>query len=84
MKTRIHELIAKKQTEEAALGKGRFLNASIIAKESGLSRHTIKAWLDGDLERFENRTVVALCRYFNCQMEDLLYVDWEAEDQKAS
>lgn len=79
VRTRIHELITKKQADESVQGNRRFLTASIIAQETGLSRNTIKSWIDGDLERFEERTIIALCKYFNCTMSDLLYLDMEAQ-----
>lgn len=78
VRTRIHELITKKQAEESAQGNRRFLTASVIAQETGLSRNTIKSWIEGDLDRFEERTITALCRYFNCTIADLLYLDLES------
>ena len=75
MKTRIREFIAKKQAEEAR--HGRFLNVATIAKEAGVNRATIKAWIDGTVDRFDGDTITKLCKYFECDMPDLLYIDWE-------
>lgn len=73
VKTRILQLMAEKQSRD-----GRIISPSVVADESEVSRQTIYNWINGDLRRFEESVVVKLCRYFDCKLGDLLYVDLDA------
>ncbi len=74
MRTRIVELMGKKQTAES-----RVINQAIVAEEANLSRQTINKWVNGDLRRFDEDTIIKLCDYFDCDMSELLYLDRKAQ-----
>lgn len=70
---RLIELIENKQQTEQ-----RLIKPSRLAEEVGISRITMCAWIDGTVDRFDGDTITKLCKYFGCDMPDLLYIDWEA------
>lgn len=70
MKNRLLELIQAKQDRER-----RIITASQIARESGVHRFTINNWLKGDISRVDEETAIKLCRYFGCQLSDLVYIE---------
>ncbi len=41
---------------------------------TGISRQSLYAWKDNNLKRFEVKTIEQLCKYFQCQISDLLEV----------
>ncbi len=43
-----------------------------IARATSLSPTTINAWKQGRVNRFDSRTVSALCAWLPCTMEELL------------
>lgn len=61
---------------------GHTLSISDVSAQSGVTRATLYAWLNKPhLARFEAETITKLCRYFNCQVGDLLV--YEDEQQSA-
>lgn len=74
MKTNIVKLMAKKQADE-----GKLVTPAIIARATKLSRGTVQKWIKGDLQGLDENTVIALCRFFKCNMSDLIEIDWEGE-----
>lgn len=69
MINRLPALIGQKQVNE-----NRVINVATIADETGLSRQTIYSWLNNELQRVEVGTIEALCRYFKCDVGDLLTI----------
>ena len=67
--SKLPTLIGKKQIEENAV-----INVATIAGETGISRTTVYNWLSGDIKRFDAETIEAFCRYFRCDVGDLLTV----------
>lgn len=72
MKNRMITLMGKKQVDE-----NRPINASTVARETGLTRQAISKWVRGDVTEFREDMLQRLCKYFNCELGDLLYIDWE-------
>lgn len=70
VKNRLIELMGEKQMNEA-----RPINASIVARETGLTRQVISKWIRGEVTEFRAEMVDKLCRYFKVQAGDLIYVD---------
>jgi len=54
---------------------GRFINATVVAEEVGLSRTTIYNWINDDIRRFDEPTLKKLCDYFECEIGELIYLD---------
>jgi DNA-binding Xre family transcriptional regulator len=74
VKTRILELMAKKQIEEK-----RLITAMVLVEETGLAKPTVYKWINDDVTRFDDTSLVALCRYFQCEIADLLYIAWDED-----
>lgn len=69
MQTKIVELMAKKQAETR-----KIIDVATLVNETGLSRPTVTAWVKGRVTRFNEDTIVAFCRYFDCDVGNLLTV----------
>lgn len=55
---------------------GRQINITEVAQESGVTRATLHAWLRNRyVTRFDADTVVRLCAYFGCGIDDLLMLE---------
>lgn len=70
VRNRMIELMGEKQMKES-----RQISASIIARETGLTRQVISKWMRGEVSEFRESMVEELCKYFKCQVGDLLYID---------
>ena len=79
VKNRMVSLMGKKQAAE-----NRTINASIVARETGLTRQAISKWVRGDVTEFREEMVQKLCKYFDCELGDLLYIDWEDTEEGAA
>ncbi|MDX1992159.1 MAG: helix-turn-helix transcriptional regulator [bacterium] len=75
IRVRFLELVAQKEIKI-----GRRIRANEIAMVTGVNAATVSRWLKNDVTKFEAPVLVAFCRYFGCEIGDLLYIDWEAED----
>ena len=74
LRTRILQLIQKYEQE-----KGKRVTQVEIANCVGVSEPTIIRWIRNDLKRLDSRTVEKLCKFFNCEVGDLLYIEDESE-----
>lgn len=63
-------LMGRKQAAE-----GRIITPTEVANATGLSRQAIHQWMKNDVVQFRGETVRALCKYFDCSVDDLLYID---------
>lgn len=72
MKNRILALMGEKQSRE-----NRQISQSEVADATGLTRQAISKWARGDITQFNSETVEKLCKYFDCQIGDLLYIEEE-------
>lgn len=82
MINRLPALIGQKQSQE-----NRVINVKILSQETGISRQTLYKWLEGKLDRFEAETIEKLCRYFHCDIGDLLTIvngSTKTEEQEES
>jgi DNA-binding Xre family transcriptional regulator len=75
LRTRFFTLLAEKELRE-----GRRIRYNEIAAETGVSQPAVGRWARNEVTKFEAPVLVAFCRYFGCEIGDLLYIDWEAED----
>lgn len=71
MKTRIIELLSEKQKRL-----GRIISKTELKQKTKLTKPTIDRWLSGEVTRFDEKSIVELCRYLRCEIGDLLYIDW--------
>lgn len=72
MKNRILALMGEKQSKE-----NRAISQAEVAAATGLTRQAISKWARGEITQFNSETVERLCKYFDCQIGELLYIDEE-------
>lgn len=68
MKNRVVHLMGIKQARE-----GRIINASVVARETGLTRAAISKWARQEVKTFHEDMIDILCDYFGCEIGELLY-----------
>lgn len=76
MIVKLAALLGEKQTRE-----NRVINVVTVAKETGIPKQTLYNWLSGDTTMFSGPIIEKLCRYFNCDVGDLLTIV-EAQSDK--
>lgn len=76
MYNRLPKLIGEKGAKE-----NRLINISDLARETGISRFTLHKWMKNELEQYRADTIESLCKYFRCDVGDLLYVEIEGQNQ---
>jgi hypothetical protein len=68
--SQLPKLMAEKQMRE-----NRIINAITVSRETGLSRPTIASWIKTTMTRYDEETIVIFCKYFDCDVCDLLKLD---------
>lgn len=71
--SRVKQLLEEKEKRE-----GRRISQRKMEAETGVSRTSLKNWLRGDATKYEEKQLLALCRYFDCEIGDLLKIDQNA------
>jgi putative transcriptional regulator len=67
IKSKLKLLIAQREIET-----GRKLTYEILAKEIMLSKNTLSRLAEGHTDRIDFLTLDKICRYFKCNIADLL------------
>ena len=57
------------------------LDQITVARETQLSKNTINAYYNNNMLRVDEKTAIALCEFFRCELGEMFYVDWEAPDR---
>jgi DNA-binding Xre family transcriptional regulator len=60
---------------------GRRMRLKDIAEYIGVANHTITSWMRNEVSRFDDVMVVGLCNYFDIDIGDLLYFEYEEEGE---
>ena len=68
--SQVLRLVSEKQIQE-----NRVINTATIARETGLSRLTVGSWLRNEVKRFDEESIVVFCKYFECDIGDLLVLE---------
>jgi putative transcriptional regulator len=68
--SQVKKLLAEKEKRE-----GRRISYRKIAEESGVSLTSVHNWMNSNSTQYHEGQIVALCRYFNCEVGDLLRID---------
>jgi DNA-binding Xre family transcriptional regulator len=76
VRSRLKEIVAQKE---------RTVNRSIqqkeIAEVTGLTEHTISRWMrPTPFTRIETDVALKLCQYLNCELGELLYIDYNRQN----
>lgn len=69
MISRLAALLGEKQAKQ-----NRAISVAELAEATGISRTTIYEWRDGEIQRFNAKTIEAFCAYFQCDVGDLLTI----------
>ncbi len=70
MKNRVAALIGEKQAKE-----NRVITAAEVARETGLTRQVISKWINNEIVSYRSEMLETLCKYFGCEVGDLLFID---------
>ena len=65
------------RNREAELGKR--ITYRDAAAATGISAATLSRWASGDVDRFGAVTIQALCKYFQCQVGELILLEGEGD-----
>jgi len=68
---RLKALLEAKAREE----KRRKVPLSEVSRATGISRLTLKRWVENDVKFYSADCLVALCLYFDCQVGDILSLE---------
>ena len=63
-------LLKQKELEE-----GKDISLVEVERKTGISRKTLQAWRDNQIDRFDKYVLEKLCEYFHCQPGDLIVLD---------
>ncbi len=74
--SRMKLLVAERELRER-----RRLSIRIIVEESGASRSTVERLLNNTIKRVPLDDLGALCRYFNCNIGDILHMEEDVEHE---
>jgi putative transcriptional regulator len=70
IKNRLKILLAEKELRE-----GRRLTYRLVAAETGLSLDTLLGYMTQRVTRYDESTLITLCKYLGCDVGDLLVLD---------
>lgn len=78
------KILVAEQAKAKAHREGRTINKNVIAEESGLSWPTVDNYWENKVQRYDKDVLLALCNYFECELEDLLVMVSEDESEVAA
>lgn len=70
LRNRLFELVKDKEKKE-----GRRVPQREIAAATGISMPTISRWMNNEVSNADARVVEQLCKYLDCDLADLLYLE---------
>jgi DNA-binding Xre family transcriptional regulator len=74
LKNRLLVLLTDKEKKE-----GRRISQSEVARAVKVTPSTISGWIYQETRRIDEHVVIGLCEYFDCKIEDLIYISDEEE-----
>ena len=72
VKNRFLILLGAKEQRE-----GRRIRNKEIARAVGVNEHTVARWVENDVNMISVAVLEAFCKYFECDVGDLLYMERE-------
>lgn len=72
--SRVGALVEAKERREK-----RRISYRVLASEVGVNLGTVQAWMTNTVTRFDAPTLLALCRYFDCDISDLIQIEHDVE-----
>jgi DNA-binding Xre family transcriptional regulator len=79
IRNRLLELVTDRERQL-----GRRMRLRDIAKFVGITDTTMTSWIRNEVSRFDTHVVVGLCNYFDIEIGDLLYFEYEEETEEDS
>lgn len=64
-------------------GKEKIPKQEWLAEQMELTENQLSRWINNRVSRFDEKPVTNICRFLECQVGDLLYIDWNGEKQPA-
>lgn len=58
------------------MGKHKIRSVNMLSSITGVSTPALYRLYDEKNERIDYSTIIALCKHFNCEIGDLLYIEW--------
>ncbi|MBC7813250.1 MAG: helix-turn-helix transcriptional regulator [Burkholderiales bacterium] len=77
LKNRLLELIQARERRE-----NRKIPMTEIAAEIDVSERTVKRWIENSIGKFEAPIIENICRVFDCDLSDLLYIEPVSSETK--
>jgi len=61
--------------QEKERKENRRISSSEIARAIDVSPSTVGSWIRNEVTKIEAHVLIGLCDYFNCKIEDLIYIE---------
>lgn len=78
LRTKFPALVAQKETIE-----NRRISNVELAEVLEISDSSISRWRSGVVSSITHPMLMKMCKYFHCDVGDLLYIEWEGELEQA-
>lgn len=75
LKIRLRELMREKTVRDGRHPDYEQLTQEEVAKALGVDNNTVSAWARNSVQRLDKDTIVKLCKYFECRIEELLQIE---------
>jgi DNA-binding Xre family transcriptional regulator len=61
--------------QEKERNENRRISSSEVARAINVSPSTIGSWIRNEVTKIEAHVLIGLCDYFECKIEDLIYIE---------
>jgi len=75
LKIRLRELMREKTIRDGRDPDTEPITQEEVAKAINVAQGTMSSWSRNIVERLDKETIVKLCRYFECRIENLLQIE---------
>lgn len=80
LKTNFRQLLMKRY---GIVEPARLPAQSKIASDIGVAQPTVSLWLNDGVSRFDDGILIKICTFLQCEVGDLIYIEWDGEKQPA-
>lgn len=78
LRNRMGELLIKKFGD-----KSKIPAQEKLAAQMDLTQNTTSRWIRNKITRFDEDTLTKICRFFDCEVGELIYIDYSDEREPA-
>lgn len=61
---------------------GQRIKMKDLASFVGVTYPTLRSWIQNDVRKYEAHIIEGFCEYFDCDVADLLYFEWEEVEDR--